>query len=85
MQLLQILSLAAAVASFIGTILIGNSIARDVNEVLGRDDNGIWNLNGNKVWKEHECLFPGNRKRAALAAALVVAFVLFIATAFFAR
>ncbi len=85
MRALQILSLAAAVASFIGTILIGNSITKDVNEALGTDYNGMWSLNGNKIWKEHERLFPANRKRAALAAALVAAFGLFMATAFFAR
>jgi 4-amino-4-deoxy-L-arabinose transferase-like glycosyltransferase len=85
MRALQILSLAGAVASFIGMILIGNSITKDVNEALGTDYNGIWSLNGNKIWKEHERLFPANRKRAALAAALVAAFGLFFATAFLAR
>lgn len=85
MRALQILSLAAAVASFVAMILIGNSITREVNEALGTDYNGIWSLSGNKIWKEHERLFPANRKRVALAAALVVAFGLFFATAFLAR
>ncbi len=78
MRALQILSLAAAVASFVAMILIGKSITREVNEALGTDYNGIWSLNGNKIWKEHERLFPANRKRVALAAALVVAFGLFL-------
>ena len=82
---LQILSLAAAVASFVGTILIGNSIAKDVNETLGTDYRGIWSVSGNKIWKEHERLFPANRKRVALAIALVAAFGLFMASAFLAR
>jgi len=81
----QILSWAAAVASFIATVLIGNSIAKDVNQTSGTDYNGIWSLSGNKIWKEHELLFPASRKRAALVAALAVAFGLFMATAFLAH
>jgi hypothetical protein len=85
MQALQILSLVAAFASSIGMVLIGNSIANDVNEALGTGYNGIWSLNGNKIWKEHERLFPGSRKRTALAVTLVVAFGLLFATGFLAR
>jgi hypothetical protein len=85
MRALQILSLGGAVASFIGTVLIGNSIAKDVNEALDTDYNSIWSLSGNKIWKEHERIFPSNRKRTALAATLVVAFGLVVATGFLAR
>lgn len=85
MRVLQILSLAAAVAAFGGAIIIGNSITKDVNESLGTDYKGIWSLNGNKIWKEHERLFPANRKRAALAATVVGALGFFMATAFLAR
>jgi hypothetical protein len=85
MQALQILSLVAAFASSIGMVLIGNSIAKDVNEALGTDYNGIWSLNGNRIWKEHERLFPNSRKRTALAVTLVVAFGLLFATGFLAR
>ena len=72
----------AAGASFVSMILIGNSIARDVNETLGTDFNGIWNLNGDRILKEHERLFPADRKRMALATAVVAAFGLFALAAF---
>lgn len=77
----QILSWAAAVVCFVATITVGNSIAKDVNQALGTDYKGIWSLEGNKVWKERERLFPASRKRLLLALALVLAFSFFIATA----
>ena len=85
MRILQILSLIAAVGLFCGTILIGNSITKDVNENMGSHHDGIWSSSGNRIWKEHERLFPANRKRAALAITLVAAFALFMATAFLSR
>ena len=84
MRTLQILSLAAAVASFVAMILIGNSIAREVNDALGTAHNGIWRLNGNSVWKEHQRLFPANGKRVALAGSLIAAFGLLFVSGFIA-
>lgn len=82
LRALQILSLGAVVASVISMALIGDSIAKDVNEAQGTKYNGIWNLKGNRVWQEHERLYPASRKRAALAAALVAAFGLLWVLAF---
>ena len=85
MDLAQILSGAAAVASFTAHIVVASSMTRTVNDRLGTDYKGIWSSHGDEVWKEHQRLFPASRKRAALAATLVAAFALFMATAFLAR
>jgi hypothetical protein len=85
MRALQILVWTAGLASFIANILIGNSIAQDVNRALGTDYSGIWNLHGNAIWKDHERLFPASPKRVAFATALVFAFGLYVAAAVLAR
>jgi hypothetical protein len=85
MRVFQILSAAAAVASFIAGVIIGGSIANDVNEKLGTDYNGVWSWGGNKIWKEHERLFPASPKRTILAAVWLAAFGLLMAAAFFTR
>jgi hypothetical protein len=85
MWALQILLLAASFASLVGCIVIGNAIAKDVNGSLGTGYNGIWRLNGNKIWNEHERLFPASRKRAALATTVVAAFGLITVAAFLPR
>ena len=80
MRTLQVLSSLAAVGLFTAGILIGSSIARDVDEALGTTYGGIWNSNANTIWKEHERLFPLSRKRAALAGAFLASVGLFIIT-----
>ncbi len=82
---LRIISLAAAAGSFLGVILIGNSIARDVNGTLGTDYDSIWSLNGNRVWQEHQRLFPYSRKRAALGTMLLGWLALLFVTGFLGR
>ncbi len=76
----EILSLAGAVVSFFSSILIEESIKKDVNETLGTDYRGIWSMDGNKIWHEHEQLFPASRKGIALIATLVGSFGLFAVT-----
>lgn len=85
MPALEIFFWAAAVASFSSAILIDDSIAKDVSEALGTDYKGMFGLNGEKVWKEHQRLFPASRKRAALVGALVATFGSMMMGAYFGR
>ena len=85
MNVFQVLSGAAALASFTAHIVIARSVTEDVNDRLGTDYKGIWSPDGSKTWAEHERLFPSSRKRVALAATMVAAFTLFMATAFLTR
>jgi hypothetical protein len=80
MRTLQILSSLAAVGLFTTSILIGSSIAREVDEALGTTNGGIWSSNANTIWKEHKRLFHLSRKRAALAGAFLVSVGFFIIT-----
>jgi hypothetical protein len=60
---------------------IGMSITKDVNEKFGTSYVGLWTLQGNKIWGEHQKLFPHSRKRIALAATLLAAFGLLFVVA----
>ena len=73
MNVFQVLSGAAALASFAAHIVIARSVTEDVNDRLGTDYKGIWSPDGSKTWAEHERLFPSSRKRVALAATFLVA------------
>ncbi len=85
MRALQIVAWAAEIGSFVLVIVIGGSITKDVNESLGESYNGIWSARGNKIWKDHERLFPASRKRICLAAALLSSFAFLIAGACLVR
>jgi hypothetical protein len=85
MRALQIVAWAAEIGSFALVIVIGGSITKDVNESLGESNNGIWSARGNKIWKDHEQLFPASRKRLYLVAALLSSFAFLIAGAYLVR
>ena len=80
MQTIQVLTSLVAVGLFIAGILIGSSIAREVDEASGTNYGGIWSSNANTIWKEHERLFPMSRKRAALVGAFLASVGFFIST-----
>jgi hypothetical protein len=80
MRTLQVLTSLAAVGLFTAGVLIGISIARDVDEALGTTYGRIWSSNANTIWKEHERLFPLSRKRAALVGAFLASAGFFIIT-----
>ncbi len=78
MRVIQAVSALAAVGLFTGGILIGSSIARDVDDALGTTYGGIWNSSATIIWKEHERLFPFSRKRSALIAVFLASVGLFM-------
>ncbi|HXH49812.1 MAG TPA: hypothetical protein VNM47_10740 [Terriglobia bacterium] len=80
MRILQVMSSFAAVGFLIAGILIGSSMAREVDEALGTNYDGIWNSNANTIWNEHERLVPMSRKRVALAGAFLASAGFFIIT-----
>ena len=80
MRTIQVLTSLAAVGLFTAGILIGSSIAHDVDEALGTAYGGIWRSNAKTIWREHERLFPMSRKRAALAGAFLASVAFFIVT-----
>lgn len=81
MSVSQLLTLLVAAICFFAALDLGDSIAREVQQVRGTPDESIWNSRANQIWMDHERLFPDSRKRRALAATLIAAFGLFFAAA----
>jgi hypothetical protein len=80
MRTVQVLTSLAAVGLFTAGILIGGSIAHDVDEARGTASGGIWCSNSNTIWREHERLFLMSRKRTALAETFLASVAFFVIT-----
>lgn len=80
MRTVQVLTSLAAIGLFTAGILIGSSIAHEVDEARGSTYGGIWRSNANTIWREHERLFPMSRKRTALAGTFLASVAFFVIT-----
>ena len=85
MRTLQIIFWAAEVVSFTSMIITGNSITREVSEAMGESRKRIWSADGNKIWRDHEQLFPVSQKRLLFAITLVSALGFLLAGAYLVR
>jgi hypothetical protein len=85
MGIFEVLLVVAFMGSSIANVIIGDSIARDLNDRLGtandsmwsdsgRAYNSVWSRGGTKTWKEHKRLFPASPKRRILKALVVSSF-----------
>ena len=85
MKMVQWVLIAAAISSGWWSFTISERITEQVNEGLGTQYDQLWSFDGERIWKAHQELFPSSKKRALLAAAVLLTFSFLILTGVLAR
>ena len=94
--ILEVLLVVAFMGSSIANVIIGDSIAKDLNDRLGTANNSmwsdsgtaygsVWSWSGSKTWREHKRVFPESSKRRILKALVAASFGFLFLAALFGR